>query len=111
MKTEQEQEESRLGTTTFPYYRSHKVVEAAKIVAVHRKPGLPPKLVLELPDGKRIHLSVDLTYMEKHNPQVGGFWMRYPDGYQSWSPAKAFVDGYSIVGPGYGGTTTTGTRM
>jgi hypothetical protein len=33
--------------------------------------------------------------MIKHAPQVGGYYVRYPDGYESWSPAKAFEEGYT----------------
>lgn len=28
---------------------------------------------------------------------VGGYWVEYEDGYVSWSPAKAFEDGYTKV--------------
>ena len=27
----------------------------------------------------------------------GGYYVRYPDGYESWSPAEAFEDGYTLV--------------
>ncbi len=40
---------------------------------------------------------VDAKYIAKHNPEVGGYWVRYDDGYESFSPAAAFEEGYSRV--------------
>jgi hypothetical protein len=34
-------------------------------------------------------------YMAKHKPEVGGYFVQYDDGYTSFSPAKAFEDGYT----------------
>ncbi|NER82762.1 MAG: hypothetical protein F6K42_25045, partial [Leptolyngbya sp. SIO1D8] len=33
---------------------------------------------------------VDAAYVRKHLPQIGGYYVVYDDGYQSWSPAEAF---------------------
>jgi len=41
--------------------------------------------------------EVDATYLKKHNPQVGGYYVVYADGYKSWSPAQAFEEGYTRV--------------
>lgn len=40
---------------------------------------------------------VDHDYMNKHKPQVGGYYVVYDDGYKSFSPAKAFEDGYNRI--------------
>lgn len=40
---------------------------------------------------------VSRKYILKHNPQVGGYFVVYADGYQSWSPAQAFEGGYSRI--------------
>ena len=40
---------------------------------------------------------VDWEYMHKHKPEVGGYYVVYEDGYKSFSPAKAFEDGYAAV--------------
>jgi len=37
---------------------------------------------------------VSRKYMIRHNPQVGGYYGVYADGYKSWSPAQAFEEGY-----------------
>jgi hypothetical protein len=39
--------------------------------------------------------TVDADYMQKHKPEVGGYYVVYDDGYKSFSPAKAFEDGYT----------------
>lgn len=41
--------------------------------------------------------TVNREYMLKHNPQVGGYYVVYDDGYKSYSPAKAFEDGYTRI--------------
>lgn len=83
----------------FPRYRSHKIVEAAKITTVRKFQNGPPfkaALFLQIGGGQVEHAVSD-EYVRKHNPQVGGYWVRYPDGYESWSPAEAFESGYTLV--------------
>lgn len=41
--------------------------------------------------------KVDHSYLAKHKPEVGGYYVVYEDGYKSFSPAKAFEDGYARV--------------
>lgn len=45
-------------------------------------------------DGVDDSRYVNKAYLEKHNPQIGGYYVLYPDGYESWSPAEAFEAGY-----------------
>lgn len=40
---------------------------------------------------------VSKDYVSKHLPRVGGFWVRYADGYESWSPHDAFTQGYTLI--------------
>lgn len=40
---------------------------------------------------------VSEEYIVKHNPQIGGYYVVYADGYESWSPAAAFEEGYTRV--------------
>ena len=70
-------------------YKSHKIVEAFQIIAIH-----PADKGAEL-IGTDSRTLVSNTYMIKHNPQVDGYYVRYPDGYESWSPATAFEEGYT----------------
>ncbi len=77
-------------------YRSHKVVEAAKVARVEE---LGESVVLHLEGGLKgeFRVAVSFHYLSKHNPQVGGYYVRYADGYESWSPAKAFEEGYRLI--------------
>lgn len=37
------------------------------------------------------------AFVAKHKPEVGGYFVQYADGYQSYSPAKAFEEGYTRI--------------
>lgn len=67
-------------------YQSHKVVEAFKIKEV---------IGIKLMDEQGRALYVDIDYLEKHRPREGGYFVKYEDGYQSFSPADAFESGYT----------------
>ena len=80
----------------FPKWKSHKVVEAALIASIGRiETDAHTGSVLILHDMDGPALAVSDAYMEKHQPQIGGYYVRYPDGYESWSPAQAFEEGYT----------------
>ncbi|TXH54544.1 MAG: hypothetical protein E6Q97_10705 [Desulfurellales bacterium] len=32
-----------------------------------------------------------------HEPKAGGYWVQWPDGYESYSPAEAFEKGFAPV--------------
>ena len=78
----------------FPKYVSHKEVRALKIGPIgvdvagyHFDPvdeGYP-----------RVYLKKG--FMEKHNPVEGGYFVVYSDGYESYSPASAFEQGYRLL--------------
>ena len=82
---------------TLPRYRCHKVVEAFKIGLIHQDPTGRATLTPALEAVRRIVgvFTVDAAYVTKHAPKVGGFFVRYEDGYCSWSPAEAFEAGYT----------------
>lgn len=42
-------------------------------------------------------LEVSKEYLDKHSPEVGGYYVVYKDGYKSYSPAKAFEEGYTLI--------------
>lgn len=81
---------------SLPEFRSHKVVRAGKILKIERMPApggmIMAELTLDVPGKPAI--TVGEQYLRKHTPQEGGYYVRYPDGYESWSPAKAFESGY-----------------
>lgn len=78
-------------------YRSHKIVHAAKIMLVSNpdeSAGFEIRVALEGGAWR----SIDQAWIRKHCPAggtiVGGYFVEYEDGYTSWSPAKAFEEGY-----------------
>ena len=80
-----------------PTYTCHKTVRAARVQGVD--PDLKSgavSLVLALPDGSKVFHPVSAEFVQKHNPQSGGYFVKYEDGYESFSPAKAFEEGYSL---------------
>lgn len=60
--------------------------------------GLTEAAVITPEDGRYGAFTVDAAYVRKHQPQVGGYYVVYKDGYKSFSPADAFEDGYTLNG-------------
>jgi len=81
-------------------YKCHKEVQASKINKIDRHSDLE-NYVLTLDDvskgsnGIKVRILVPNNYVDKHKPSVGGYYIRYKDGYQSFSPAEPFESGYS----------------
>jgi len=71
-------------------YRCHKVVSAAKITNIDNEIS---SLTLEGTHG----WIMDRLWFAKHQPEVGGYFVRYEDGYRSYSPAEAFEAGYTLI--------------
>lgn len=86
-----------------PQYRCHKVVRAVKIARIDDAPvsvsGSPSTLV---PCDAIPPFEISSHYRLKHNPQSGGYFVVYEDGYQSFSPAEAFESGYTLINPHQG---------
>jgi hypothetical protein len=84
---------ARVSGCELPLYKSHKTVRAAKITGF-RENGLQgaPDLLLGEIGGVTTMLP---EWHAKHQPHAGGYLVVYEDGYQSFSPAKAFEEGYT----------------
>ncbi len=78
-----------------PKYKCHKIVHALQITKVVHNPDESVDLFFE--DSAFTSINVEDGYGKKHNPQVGGYYVVYKDGYKSFSPQKAFEDGYELV--------------
>jgi len=78
-----------------PRYRCHKEVWAVKIKAIKNNPEEGWQIIPADEGYPAIH--VPYSYMEKHNPVPGGYYVVYEDGYESWSPAEAFEAGYTRI--------------
>lgn len=74
-----------------PKYMSHKTVWALKIKSIER--DAVTKLTFDDPGYAARLVSYD--YDQKHKPEPGGYFVVYADGYESFSPAEAFEDGYT----------------
>ena len=90
-------------TAEMPRYRSHKDVWALKIAGIDldceraRQEGRETDggAVITPADAGYSSFKVDVAYMRKHTPHVGGYYVVYKDGYKSFSPADAFEEGYT----------------
>ena len=82
------------GTTRLPAYRCHKVVRAARIVAVDL---ILAHLTIQLPDGRTEtrHGTRAMFAEGARYPEPGDFYVVYEDGYASVSPPGPFLAGYS----------------
>jgi hypothetical protein len=78
-----------------PRYRSHKIIHALKIEGLFYQPD--GSALLTPAEAGYATFSLDKAYVEKHQPKAGGYYVVYADGYKSWSPAKAFEEGYTRV--------------
>lgn len=78
-----------------PRYRSHKEVRALEIAKVDRV-GVDFQISFVLDHAP---ITVQPTFFARGTAQPSDFYVVYADGYASWSPRKAFLDGYSLVEP------------
>lgn len=77
-----------------PLYNCHKKVRALKIESIEVDDN---GSVIITPEYKSyLPFEVSQAYMEKHVPVSGGYYVVYEDGYESYSPAKAFEEGYTL---------------
>ena len=90
-----------------PKYQCHKQVWALKIKEIAHKPNPDATgnsaadsygAVITPADEGYEPFDVSAEFVSKHNPQAGGYYVVYDDGYKSYSPAAAFESGYSLIG-------------
>jgi hypothetical protein len=77
-----------------PKWKCHKTVQAAKITGFDIDNEGEYTLTLE---GIEKPVIVSDDYMHKHKPEIGGYYIVYADGYESFSPAEAFEGGYTKI--------------
>lgn len=76
----------------WPEYVSHKRVRAVKIVMIE-----VDCVTIALPNGCVSMIEVPLKLFARGEAKPGDYLVVYDDGYMSWSPAKAFEDGYTLA--------------
>jgi hypothetical protein len=80
------------------HYQSHKIVEAGQIEQLFTRAG---GVRLTLAGGEIVDLDdpiwsrIAAAAGETTGDVIGGYLVRYPDGYVSWSPADSFEQGYT----------------
>lgn len=92
-------------STEMPKYKCHKEVWALKIKEIILDRTLAQKENRETDGGAYLIFvddnygkrKVNNQYLRKHNPMPGGYFVVYKGGYESFSPAEAFEDGYSKI--------------
>ncbi len=80
-----------------PCYKCIKEVWALKIRGIiNAPPDATPDCTraLEFEEDGYAPLTLTDAYFDKHKPEAGGYYVVYADGYRSFSPAKAFEEGY-----------------
>lgn len=80
-------------------YQSHKVVEAG--VVIRCAPNEAGNQWLVSVEGSPDPFILPASRFEGQSPLdlIGGYLVRYHDGYISWSPRKAFEGGYQLLTP------------
>lgn len=79
-----------------PKYKSHKVIEALEIKTLEIK-GFDLEITYVDNGYKNIVFKVPLEMKIRYEPKAGDFHVFYEDGYASFSPRKAFLEGYTKV--------------
>ena len=83
-----------------PKYKCNKIVHALKVsktenVDVVGYVGTSTRLFFE--EKEYAPILTPKEWSDKHSPEVGGYYVVYKDGYKSFSPAKAFEEGYTKI--------------
>lgn len=84
-------------TAPLPQYQCHKKVYAVKIKAIDGLDQDPIVNVIITPEEGFAPFQVNYGYVDKHKPEIGGYYVVYEDGYKSFSPAEAFESGYTKI--------------
>ena len=74
-------------------WKCHKIVKAGKILAFGD--GFNTPITVEDSNGAPCKVEVTPSLFARGRPNLGDYIVIYDDGYKSWSPAKAFEDGYA----------------
>lgn len=84
-----------------PRYVCHKEVWALKIKDVVHQDGPGDEssnpVILVFEDSRYAPKRMSAEFAQKHEPKPGGYYVVYKDDYESFSPAQAFEEGYTLV--------------
>lgn len=90
---------------SLPTYKCHKTVRAGKIskidydyeAATKENRESDGSAILHFHDENIDPIKVNREYVKKRNPIVGGYYVLYEDGFESFSPFVAFESGYTLI--------------
>jgi hypothetical protein len=80
-----------------PKYVCHKEVQAIKIKSVEWSSLRSGHYTITPFESGIEPITVTAEWQDKHGAKSGGYFVRYKDGYESFSPARAFEEGYTAV--------------
>ncbi len=82
--------------TEMPKYVSHKEVSALEIEGITALGTIGDKLMYKLhfKDEAYSSIAIPAEMCARYTPVKGDFYIVYKDGYESFSPRKAFLEGY-----------------
>lgn len=84
-------------TAELPRYKCHKEVWALKIAGISLPQNEAGDAELAFADKGYAPILMPREWLDKNNPEVGGYYVVYKDGYKSFSPKEAFEDGYTRI--------------
>lgn len=85
------------GSKEMPQYQCHKKVRALKIKSVQYEHFDDGRAYLVFEDESYPPIEVSSSWTRIHEPEDGGYYVQYDNGHTSYSPAKAFEEGYTLI--------------
>lgn len=83
---------------TLPEYKYHGTIRASKIKKIKPIGGFIPLWGdIEITEPKGVKIRVDLMFLQKYRPQIGGYLVVDEDGRLYYSPEKPFEEGFSRI--------------
>jgi len=80
-------------------WKSHKKVRAGRVLQQPEDDPSVSEVTMTVEDvnGAPCKVNVPRNFFSRGAPSRGDYIVIYDDGYKSWSPAKAFEEGYTRV--------------
>lgn len=91
-------EEGEAGVSReMPKYVSHKTIWALEISSVTHRTDGSGDWNIEFADEGYAAMKAPAEMFSRYKPVAGDYYVQYVDGYKSFSPRKAFLEGYTKV--------------
>jgi hypothetical protein len=96
-KGEKKMDDCTCDSLEMPKYKCNKEVHALCIAGISLPQNKDFDAELAFEESSYAPILMSKEWLDKHNPAVGGYYVVYKDGYRSYSPAKAFEEGYTRI--------------